>query len=124
LKEEKGNNMAKIAQGWQCPVCLTVHAPSVTQCSCQGISPGITTKKVREAFTPPPIEDVQSYCQERKNDVDPDKWFNFYTAKNWMIGKNKMKDWKAAVRTWERSKKEQEPLSTKISIRLPQFKKL
>lgn len=53
---------------------------------------------------PPNIEDVKSYCQERENDVDPERWFNFYSAKNWMIGKNKMKDWKAAVRTWEKSK--------------------
>jgi hypothetical protein len=116
--------MAKIAQGWQCPVCLTVHAPSVTQCSCQGISPGTTTKKTRELFTPPDIQDVYFYCKERKNDVDPDKWFNFYTAKNWMIGKNKMKDWKAAVRTWEKSSNSSVGQDTKISIRLPQFKKL
>lgn len=52
---------------------------------------------------PPNIEDVKSYCKERKNDVDPERWFDFYSAKNWMIGKNKMKDWKAAVRTWEKS---------------------
>jgi hypothetical protein len=44
---------------------------------------------------------VRLYCLERKNTVDPIKWFNFYEAKGWMIGKNKMKDWKAAVRTWE-----------------------
>jgi len=55
-------------------------------------------------FTPPLIEEVQSYCKERENDVDPERWFDFYSAKNWMIGKNKMKDWKAAVRTWEKSK--------------------
>jgi hypothetical protein len=56
-------------------------------------------------FTPPQILEVIQYCQERKNDVDPDKWHNFYSAKNWMIGKNKMKDWKAAVRTWEDNNK-------------------
>lgn len=54
-------------------------------------------------FTPPSPEDVTRYCQERKNNVDPNKWHNFYTAKGWMIGKNKMKDWKAAIRTWETS---------------------
>lgn len=56
-------------------------------------------------FIPPLIEEVKNYCIERKNDVDPQKWFDFYTAKNWMIGKTKMKDWKAAVRTWENNKK-------------------
>jgi len=49
----------------------------------------------------PTLEEVKEYCLERNNKVDPDKWFNFYESKGWMIGKNKMKDWKAAVRTWE-----------------------
>ncbi|MBW2003040.1 MAG: hypothetical protein JRI72_00285 [Deltaproteobacteria bacterium] len=53
-------------------------------------------------FIPPSLEEVKSYCKERGNKVDPAKWHDFYTAKNWMIGKNKMKDWKAAVRTWEK----------------------
>lgn len=52
-------------------------------------------------FTPPPIEDVRAYCLERNKGVDPDRWYNHYTANGWMVGKNKMKDWKAAVRTWE-----------------------
>jgi hypothetical protein len=53
-------------------------------------------------FIPPTLEEVTSYCKERNNSVDPQKWYDFYAAKGWMIGKNKMKDWKAAVRTWER----------------------
>ena len=53
-------------------------------------------------FIPPTLEEVTSYCKERNNSVDPQKWYDFYSAKGWMIGKNKMKDWKAAVRTWER----------------------
>lgn len=60
-------------------------------------------------FIPPHIEEVKNYCIERKNDVDPQKWFDFYTAKNWMIGKTKMKDWKAAVRTWENNNKNAHP---------------
>jgi hypothetical protein len=55
-------------------------------------------------FTPPSLEEVKNYCQERKNNVNPEKWLNFYASKGWMIGKNKMKDWKAAVRTWEDDK--------------------
>ena len=42
----------------------------------------------------------------RHNNVDPEKFVDFYAAKGWMIGKNKMKDWKAAVRTWEKCEKE------------------
>lgn len=58
-------------------------------------------------FTPPNIEDVKAYCQERKNNVDPERFIDFYSSKGWMIGKNHMKDWKAAVRTWERNKQPQ-----------------
>jgi hypothetical protein len=55
-------------------------------------------------FTPPTLEEVKLYCDERQNKVDYEKWYNFYSAKGWMVGKNKMKDWKAAVRTWEEKK--------------------
>ena len=53
-------------------------------------------------FTPPTIQDVKAYCIERGNGVDPERFIDFYESKGWMVGKNKMKDWKAAVRNWER----------------------
>lgn len=53
---------------------------------------------------PPKIEDVIIYCKERNKGVNPEKWYNHYQAKGWMIGKSSMKDWKAAVRTWEEDK--------------------
>lgn len=58
-------------------------------------------------FLQPTIDQVIEYCNERQNSVDPVKWLNFYQAKDWMIGKNKMKDWKAAVRTWENNNSNQ-----------------
>lgn len=58
-------------------------------------------KTIRKAFTAPLVDDIRNYCIERKNNVDCVKFFNFYTSKGWMVGKNKMKDWRAAVRTWE-----------------------
>jgi hypothetical protein len=54
-------------------------------------------------FSPPTLEEVTAYCLERRRGVDPKRWHNFYEAKGWMIGKTKMKDWRAAVRTWEES---------------------
>lgn len=57
----------------------------------------------RKRFNPPTLEEVKQYCQERKNKVDPERWFNYYMANGWHVGRNKMKDWKAAVRTWERN---------------------
>ena len=62
--------------------------------------------KTKNIEIPPLLEEVKKYCTERNNGVDYEKWFNFYSAKGWLIGKNKMKDWKAAVRTWEDNKKD------------------
>lgn len=56
----------------------------------------------RKIFLPPTFEEVAAYCRERNNNVDPEQFISFYQSKNWMIGKNRMKDWKAAVRTWEK----------------------
>ena len=59
--------------------------------------------KPQKRFTPPTRDDVAWYCCERKNHVDPDRFIDYYTANGWKVGKNPMKDWKAAVRQWERS---------------------
>lgn len=59
------------------------------------------SKAKSKRFIPPSLEEVQNYCKERGNKVDPEQFINFYESKGWMVGKNKMKDWKAAVRTWE-----------------------
>lgn len=58
-------------------------------------------KPKRKRFTPPTIEEVQAYCDERKNNVDAQRFIDYYSANGWQVGRNKMKDWKAAVRTWE-----------------------
>ena len=59
--------------------------------------------KPQKRFSKPTIEEVTAYCQERGKGVDAQKWYDHYSANGWMVGKNPMKDWKAAVRTWERS---------------------
>ena len=51
----------------------------------------------------PTLDEVKAYCNERNNRVDPERFIDYYTANGWKVGKNPMKDWKAAVRTWERS---------------------
>ena len=53
-------------------------------------------------FSAPSLDEVRAYCEERKNGIDAEAFVDFYTAKDWMVGKNKMKDWRAAIRTWER----------------------
>lgn len=54
-------------------------------------------------FVKPTLEEVTAYCTQRNKGVNPQKWYDHYTANGWMVGKTKMVDWKAAVRTWERS---------------------
>ena len=65
-----------------------------------------TSKEVKEKkenrFVKPTLIEVQQYCQERRNDVNADAFLNFYESKGWKVGNQPMKDWKAAVRTWER----------------------
>lgn len=60
-------------------------------------------KPPRTRFIPPTIDEVKAYCIERGNTVDAERFIDYYTANGWQIGKNKMRDWKAAVRTWERN---------------------
>lgn len=57
--------------------------------------------KPSKRFTPPTVEEVAQYCFDRVSTVDPQRFVDYYTSNGWMVGKNKMKDWKAAVRTWE-----------------------
>lgn len=52
-------------------------------------------------FIPPSVDQVKAYCIDRGNKIDPQVFVDFYTSKGWKVGKEKMKDWKAAVRTWE-----------------------
>ncbi len=58
-------------------------------------------KEEGELFKKPTLIEVKEYCKERKNHVDVNKWYNHYESNGWLVGKNKMKNWKAAVRTWE-----------------------
>lgn len=56
-------------------------------------------------FKKPTIEEIKNYCIERKNNVDPQYFFDYYEGCNWMRGKTKIKDWQACIRTWERNSK-------------------
>lgn len=83
---------------------------TVTQCHATDIDKEIDKDidkdiKVRR-FTSPTPEEVQQYCSESGHYIDADAFVDFYSSKNWMVGKNKMKDWKSAVRNWERRDKE------------------
>lgn len=61
----------------------------------------------KKTFTPPSVSDVSDYCTLNGYGIDPESFVDFYASKGWMVGKNKMKDWKASVRTWVRSQRQE-----------------
>ena len=66
----------------------------------------------RKTFTKPTIDEIQDYCIERNNNVNAEQFFDYYESNGWKVGKNSMKDWKAAARTWERNEY-RKPTTTK-----------
>ena len=68
----------------------------------------------RTKFVPPTHQDVAEYCRERGYcNIDVERFIDFYSSKGWMVGKNKMKDWKAAVRNWARQDMATKPNNTR-----------
>jgi len=68
------------------------------------VQPATKQPAAKAKFKKPDVFEVAAYCRERQNGVDAQAFVDFYESKGWMIGKNPMKDWKAAVRTWERQR--------------------
>lgn len=64
-------------------------------------------------FLKPTLEEIREYCLSRNNYVDPERFYDYYEANGWKVGKNPMKDWRAAVRTWESREKSEAPKKTK-----------
>ncbi len=63
----------------------------------------VKEKAKSKRFVKPNVEDIIDYCNERNNYVDAQKFYDYYSSNGWKVGKNPMKDWKAAVRTWEKN---------------------
>jgi hypothetical protein len=77
---------------------------------------------INKYFNKPTILDVENYCKERKNNVDAEAFISFYESKGWMIGKNKMKDWKQAIITWEK-RQYKKPTMSKIDTQINEYLK-
>lgn len=82
-----------------------VDKDSVDSCCGDDAPQPTTTRLKQKPFTPPTLEEVQDYCLQRQNNVDAERFVDYYTANGWKVGKNNMKDWKATLRTWERKEK-------------------
>jgi len=79
----------------------------------------IISKKV---FKKPTIEEIKAYCDERKNSIDPHRFFDHYESTGWKVGKNPMKDWQAAIRTWEKNAFDKPSDGRKIIIEKPVYR--
>jgi len=69
-------------------------------------------KTKTKKFKKPKVSEIEEYCKERKNNVDSEKFYNYYESKGWLVGKSPMKNWKAAVRTWEKNSFDAKPQVT------------
>ena len=78
------------------------------------------TKITNKYFKKPTVEQIDFYCSERKNKIDAFAFYDFYESKGWKVGKNKMKDWRAAVRTWETRSYKKKKMS-KLDAQLSQY---
>jgi len=74
-------------QGERAPICINSSSSSSS------------------SFKKPSLEEIEQYCAQRGNQVDPQAWLDHYEANGWKVGRNAMKDWRASVRTWERNAK-------------------
>lgn len=76
---------------------------------------GADKPPARSRFFPPTVDEVSAYCKEKGYSVDAERFVNYYTSNGWMVGKNKMKDWKAAVRNWNGKGQEHGKTESKLS---------
>lgn len=108
ISKDEANDKQTISKA-QGNVDVNVYANVDEECK-------LKSKSESKRFTSPTLQEVKNYCQERKNSVNPEKWLNFYQSNGWKVGKNQMKDWKAAVRTWEGNSFESKTNQNKMSI--------
>lgn len=87
-------------------VPLLEHNTDVTKSNESKSKSKRQSKSKSKNTIPPTLEEVSAYCSERHNNVDPQQFIDFYESKGWYVGKTKMKDWKACVRTWEKRKEQ------------------
>jgi len=103
-KEEKTLIETKLNSSYT--ECIQNVSNLDTQVRLGKVSQGEESKEKSVVFTPPSLTDVSNYIQEQQMKVDANAFIDFYESKGWFIGKNKMKDWKAALRNWNRKDRE------------------
>lgn len=86
-----------------------MHPPAyflcVADCEIGERLPDAKGQDVEPSFVRPTLAELEVYCKERGNGLNTKRFFDYYEARNWMVGKDKMSDWQAAVRSWEKKEK-------------------
>lgn len=111
--EEKG--LLKVKDNKAYTVCIQNVSKADTQVRDRLEIGKDSIGKSKNIFVPPTVDEVQAYITEKGYHISAEKFVDYYTANGWMVGKNKMKDFKAAIRNWERNYKEQAPKNNGIS---------
>lgn len=117
MKNEEGENEEREkererAQG----AAVAAEPPALSPSSnCVLFPQALEAPPKQKRFVPPTVEEVAAYCNERGNGIDAESFVAFYESKGWLIGKNKMKDWRQAVVTWERRDKERKEAEARAS---------
>ena len=81
----------------------------------------MSIKITNKYFKKPKQIEIKIYCIERNNNIDFEAFYDFYESKDWYVGKSKMKDWKAAVRNWERGDKNKSKTQSKLDSQISQY---
>lgn len=97
--EEPGKEKVSVQSPQRCQIDIETSVSPTPNNIYNNISDTISVKR----FVKPKVEEIEAYCKERSNSVDAQHFFDYYESKGWKVGKSPMKDWKSAVRTWERN---------------------
>ena len=82
------------------------------------INTNLTDSNKKAFFKKPTLDEIKNYCILRKNNIEAEAFIDFYESKDWLIGKNKMKNWKACVRTWESREKKNPKTMSKLDAQI------
>ena len=111
----------------ECRVITLVNVPSKEKLSDNTniniTNTNLTDSNKKALFKKPTLDEVKNYCILRKNNIEAESFIDFYESKGWQIGKNKMKNWKACVRTWESREKKNPKTMSKIDMQLNEYLK-
>ena len=111
----------------ECRVITLVNVPSKEKLSDNTniniTNTNLTDSNKKAFFKKPTLDEVKNYCILRKNNIDAEAFINFYESKDWQIGKEKMKSWKACVRTWESREKKNPKTMSKLDAQINEWQK-